>query len=64
MDAAGHLAQTIGSGIVGLISGALQALAGAFLGITHALATALPWPWLPVLGVVGLVLLVMSVVRR
>ncbi len=64
MDVAGNLLQSISSGIVGLVGGALGALRAALQGVIQAFQNVLPGPWLPLLILVVVALVVWSVVKR
>ncbi len=54
----GNLLQSVAQGLAGLIAGAFRAVSLAVYGVFHALQTALPGPWLPIVvaGVIALVI--------
>ena len=58
MEQVGNLLQSVAHGLAGLIAGAFRAVSLAVYGVFHALQTALPGPWLPIVvaGVIALVI--------
>ena len=58
MEQVGNLLQSVAQGLAGLIAGAFRAVSLAVYGVFHALQTALPGPWLPIVvaGVIALVI--------
>ena len=58
MEQVGTLLQSVAQGVAGLIAGAFRAASLAVYGVFHALQTALPGPWLPIVvaGVIALVI--------
>lgn len=58
MDSVGNLLQSVAQGLTGMIAGAFRAVSLAVYGVFHALQTALPGPWLPIIvvAVIGLVI--------
>ena len=58
MESVGNLLQSIAQGLTGMIAGAFRALSLAVYGVFHALQTALPGPWLPIVvaGIIALVI--------
>lgn len=58
MEQVGTLLQSVAQGLAGLIAGAFRAVSLAVYGVFHALQTALPGPWLPIVvaGVIALVI--------
>ncbi len=58
MDSVGNLLQSVAQGLTGMIAGAFRAVSIAVYGVFHALQTALPGPWLPIVvaGIIGLVI--------
>lgn len=57
MESVGNLLQSVAQGLTGMIAGAFRAVSLAVYGGFHALQTALPGPWLPIV-VAGLIALV------
>lgn len=58
MDSVGNLLQSVAQGLTGMIAGAFRAVSLAVYGVFHALQTALPGPWLPIVvaGIIALVI--------
>lgn len=58
MDSVGNLLQSVAQGLTGMIAGAFRAFSLAVYGVFHALQTALPGPWLPIVvaGIIALVI--------
>lgn len=58
MEPVGNLLQSVAQGLTGMIAGTFRAVSLAVYGVFHALQSALPGPWLPVVvaGVIALVI--------